>query len=171
VEAGTGEGVEPLDVRKFRMVEHAGRGDHDIRVVDAARARLDAPAPVRELEARDLLVEADAGEHAVLARDALEVLADLGAGREAVAPLRIRLEGVAVDVGGHVAGEPRIGVLAPGSADAGALLVHDPVLVAGLAQADRTQHAGHAGADDGEAELSSGRHGSLVSSSSVRLLR
>ena len=125
------------------MVEDARCGDHDVDLVAVAARRLELPAPVLELAARDLVAEADELVDLVLARHALEVGLDLPTRGEAVAPLGIGLERVAVEVGRDVAADPRIGVLPPGAADALGLLVHRDVGEAGLVELDGAHDAGH----------------------------
>src|SRR4051812_26491973 len=99
------------------MVEDAGRRDHDIDVIGVTRLRLEVPATGRERAVRDLFVEPRVLDDAVLARDPLEVRADLGAGRESAAPLGRQRERVRVEVRRNVAREAGIGVLAPGPAE------------------------------------------------------
>ena len=49
----------------------------------------------------------------VAARHVFEVGLNFRSRREAMAPLRIQGEGVAVEMGGHVAGDAGVGILAP----------------------------------------------------------
>src|SRR5262245_12674431 len=82
------EGLETVDVRQARMVEHARRRDDGIDLVVVATRRLEMPATVDEFAARDLVTEARLVLHAMLARDTLEIGLDLGAGREPMTPIR-----------------------------------------------------------------------------------
>ena len=108
------------------------------------------PRLMRQLEE---LIAADELVHCVLARNVLEILLNLRARRKTMAPVRIELEGVAVEVRGDVAADPRIGVLAPGATQAVAFLVDDEVCEAGLLQPDRAEDARHPCPDDREAQI------------------
>jgi hypothetical protein len=59
VERRTGEGVEALDVRNVRMVEHPGRCDHRLEPVLVTRGGPQRPGAIDELEVDDLVAEAD----------------------------------------------------------------------------------------------------------------
>ena len=54
-------------------------------------------------------------------------------------------------MGRYVAGDAGVAVLAPGSTHLVGFFVDDDVVESGLPQADRRQHAGGAGTDDGDA--------------------
>ena len=92
----------------------------------------------------------DAVEHAVAARDVLEVGLDLRLRRVAARPARVGLERELVEVRRHVAGRAGIGVVVPDAADALALLEHGDVVVAGAPQHHDRADAGEAAADDGD---------------------
>ena len=83
--------------------------------------------PARAL---DLGAGADAVEHAVGARDVLEVGLDLRLRRVAARPARVRRERELVQVRRHVAGGARVGVVVPDAADALAALEDRDVVVA-----------------------------------------
>ena len=84
------------------------------------------------------------------ARDVLEVGLDLGLGRVAARPARVRVERELVQVRRDVAGGAGIGVVVPDATDALAALEHRHVLVAGPAQHHRRADAAEAAADDGD---------------------
>ena len=147
------ERVDALELRDLRVVQHAGRRDDDVDLVAVAARGLDLPAAALERAALDLVAEAEVRHHAVLLRGALEIGLDLSARRIAVAPARVQRERVAVQVRGHVAAEPGIGVLAPGAAEPARLLVDGEVAEPGLLELDRREHAGHAGAEDRDAGI------------------
>ena len=134
------------------MVEDAGGGDHHIGVVDQSAGGFELPAAVLEFAAHHLLAELDHLVEGVLLRHGFEVALDFRPGCEVAAPFRIGGEGVGVGVGGNVTRQTRISVLAPGAADAVGFLIDDDLVLAGLTQADGSQDAGHAGADDDDAK-------------------
>jgi hypothetical protein len=147
------EALEPLDRGVVLVVERPTRRDQDVRLALLPRAGLDEPLSALVAGARDLVIELDVREDLVLLRHALEVGQDLGLGGEAVCPLRVQLEAVGVEVRRHVAGEPGVGVLAPGPAEGRLLLVDLKVLDPGLLQPDAHQQAGHTGADDADLQV------------------
>ena len=130
------------------MVQHAGRGDDEVRVVGRSVGKHEPPPAALEHAAGHLAAVAGECVDAPAPRDVLEVREDLRARREAMRPLGIERERVAVEVRRHVAREPGIRVLAPGPAEPVGLLVDDDVVVARLAQTDGGEDAGHAGTDD-----------------------
>src|SRR5688572_9754506 len=134
------------------MVQNSRRRDDDVDLVAHAARRLEMPPAVAELAARDLRPEPDAPIDTPAPRDALEVGLNLAPRRVDVAELRVRREGVAVEVRRHVAGDSRIRVLAPGAAEAVRLLVDHHVAVPGLLEPNGGEDARHAGADDREAQ-------------------
>ena len=143
--------VDARDVRIRRMVQHPGRGDDEVRLVGRSVGELEPPAAALEGAAGHLAAVADERVDPPAPRDVLEVREDLRPRREAMAPLGIERERVAVEVRRHVAGQAGIRVLAPGPAETVGLLVDDDVVVARLAELDGGEDAGHAGPDDGEA--------------------
>src|SRR3712207_9317417 len=66
----------------------------------------------RSAGALELGVEADVRGHAVALGAVLQVVEDLGLGRERARPVRVRRERERVQVRGHVAAAARIGVVA-----------------------------------------------------------
>src|SRR3954453_15164340 len=85
----------------------------------------------------------------VLVGHTLEVAPDLRAGREDVRPVGVELERVLVEARGDVAGQPRVGVVAPGAAHRLGLLVDREAVDAGPLELDAHAEPRHAGADDG----------------------
>lgn len=129
-------------------MEHSCGGDDEVGRVPLAVGRLDVPAAVPELQPADLRAVPDVLVDVVAAGDGLEVGQDLAARREDVAPLGVRRERVAVQVRGHVARDPGVGVLTPGAAETIRLLVDRDVGEAGLLQLDGAEDARHARTDD-----------------------
>jgi len=149
------ERLDALDVRQRGMVRHSRRGDHEVADVGSSVREIEVPAPVLECTSRHFLAELDAGSDLVAVGHLLEVGPDLCPGCEAVVPLGVEGEEVAVEVGRHVARDARVGVLPPRPANPVALLVDDEVLEAGVAQADRRKDARHPRPDDDEPEIRS----------------
>ena len=80
------------------VVQHTGGGDDHVGAVAAAVGESQFPAPVPELGAGDLGIEADQLVDAVLLRGGFEVFLDLGSRRQVAAPVGIALESVGVVV-------------------------------------------------------------------------
>src|SRR5690606_19605608 len=114
----TSEAVEPRDIRVVGSHQNAAGGDQNVAVelLAAALGGFDIHSPLAAgpLGMLGLGVEADALEDVVLARHALEILADLLSAAKALAPLGAGLEAVLVVVRGHVATQPWILVVVPG---------------------------------------------------------
>lgn len=144
VEHAALEAILPLDVGQAGMVQYAGGGDHDIRFILQAALHLEAPAAIFERAANDFLVEANHLVDFVFFCRAFEVVLHFGAGRQHVAPVRIRFERIGIGMRRHVAGEAGIGILAPGAADTRGFFVDGHVAETGAAQLDAAQDAGHA---------------------------
>src|SRR6185503_11165152 len=138
VEARTRERAAALDVGVRGVMQHARRGDDHVGLVGRAVSGLESPAPVLEGAASYFLAVPDARVDAVATGYVPEIRQDLRPQGEALAPLRIEGEGVAVEVRRDVAGEPGIRVLAPRATDAVGLLVDDDVLEAGFSVVDRS---------------------------------
>ena len=102
---------------------------------------------------RQLVAERYRAGRAFLAGDALRIGEDLGAGGVGPRPAGIRVAAEGVEVRGDVAGDARVGVLAPAAAEVRSLLEDEDVLDAATAGLDRGEHAGEAGADHDEVEL------------------
>ena len=91
------------------------------------------------------------GGIAVFVGDAFQIGLDLRLRRAQARPVGVERERERVQVRGHVAGAPRVAVVAPGPAEPrGALEQHEVVLPA-LLEPDRRAEAGKAGADDHDA--------------------
>jgi len=152
------------------MVQHTGGGDHEVRLVRRPVGEREPPATALEGAARHFASIANERVDSPAARDILEVREDLRARREAMRPLGIGRERVAVEVRRHVTGEAGIRVLAPGPAETVGLLVDDDVFEARPAQLDGGEDPGHPGPDDGEAKRHS-RHRGSVSNFAPRVNR
>jgi hypothetical protein len=105
VELRSLELLEAVDLGVPPLVERAAGRDEDVDGGLLAATRLDRPAPLLVAGARDLRIERNVGQEAVLLGHVLEVGQDLGPRREAAAPVQVRLEAVGVEERGHVAGE------------------------------------------------------------------
>ena len=102
-------------------------------VAGARLERSSARGPRRSARG-DLGAGAHAVEHALLARDTLDVGLDLVAWRVAPRPVRVRRERELVEVRGDVACDARVACWLPDAADALAALEDRDVVVAGAAQ-------------------------------------
>ena len=141
------EVLEPLDRRRLRLGERAHAGHHDAGAQRPVGG-LDRPAAVLPLDALDRAVQPHVLADAVLVRAAAQVVADLGLARVGLAPPRVGREGERVEVRGHVAGAPRVGVVVPRAADVVTPLEHREVLDPLLLEANRHAEAREAAADD-----------------------
>ncbi len=123
----SGKGVEALEVGDVGPVELT-TGEHDsvrleLRVaVGSAQRQSPGPGPPVELGTGDGRGQAEVGPEVELLDEVLGVGEDLGLLREASAPVGLRGERERVQLGGDVAGGPRVDVVPPGPADAVGLL-------------------------------------------------
>jgi hypothetical protein len=149
VEEPAREGVEPRQVGDHRLGQRSGGRDEEPRRVGGLGVGGDDPAGGALVEARldHGGPEADAVDDAVVAGDAAEVVEDLVLGREAAAPPGVGRERERVEVGGHVAGRPRVGVVPPGPADVVAAFEQHDVVDARVDHPDGAAEPGEAGAD------------------------
>jgi hypothetical protein len=97
-------------------------------------------------------MEAEVRAQAERIGDPLEVREDLGLLAVRALPLRVRRERVRVEMRRHVTRGARIRVLAPGTADALALLEDEEVMKARLAELDTRAQSGEPRADDDRIE-------------------
>ena len=148
VEGRAVEALEPRDRGNARTRELAARGDQDVGLV-RARAGLQHPpaALVVPLGTLHVRAGADLVQHAMTARDVLDVVLDLGLRRVAARPARVGREGELVQVRGDVAGRAGIGVVVPHAADSLAALEHGHVVVPGPAQHHDRGDTGKAASD------------------------
>ncbi len=144
--------VQAGNVGDARVVKHTRRRDQDLRAVGFAGFGADMPLPVTPFAALDLGIEANVLLDSVGLGDILEVALDLRARRVERTPFRVEGEGIGIGVRGRVAGDSRIGVFAPGSADRCALFVDGEIRFAALLEADRGQQARHSRPDDDRAQ-------------------
>jgi hypothetical protein len=152
VEQRSLEAIETLDLGEPRLMEHAGGGDDHVGVVAVAAGGLEMPPAASELAAGDLFAEANRPLDVVVPSHALEVRQDLVTRRETVAPFGCEAERVRVQMGGDVARDARIRVLAPCAAEPVGLLVDREVREARLRQLDAAEDARHPRADDDETQ-------------------
>jgi hypothetical protein len=129
------------------MVKHARRHDHEIGAFDLS-IHLDLPFLTCPFRARHLRIQAQVRPEAEAVHDFAVVVEDLLARREHSLPIRLEVEGVLVELRGHVAAEARVVVPVPGAADVRALFEHDEVLEAAALERDAHCDAGHTGPDD-----------------------
>ncbi len=162
MERRTGEAVAALDVRISRLVE-LPHGAHDrvgneglLGAVGPPDAHRPGQVVVRPVGGQHLGRELDVFADAEHIGALLEVAVQHVLRREVERPVVTLCEGVAVVVVRVVDATPRIRVLPPGAADAG-VLVDDHERHARLLQPVRGEHARHAGADDQDAEVDTGR--------------
>ena len=157
VEQSAAEAFRPGDVRIAGVVEDTGGGDEDIGAVAVAAAEFHLPAALAIVRPGGFLTEAGQLVDTVFAGSALEIGLDFPARRQVPAPVRIAFETVGIKVGGHVAGQAWIGIVAPGPADPVCLFVEGDVGIALFLQADAGKNTGHAGAENDDTGLA-GRH-------------
>jgi hypothetical protein len=153
------ERIEAFDGGVSGVVEDTGRSDDEVPDVGRSIGHRDRPTPAVELAASDLLAVSNQHVDSIASGNVLEVRLDLRARRESVAPLRIQGEGVAVEMGGDVAGDAGVRVLPPRPTEAIGLLVDREVVEAGLPQLDRAEDSRHPGSDNEEARAGIGRIG------------
>ena len=162
MERRTGEAVAALDVRVPRLVELTHGADDRV----GNERLLGTVGPPDVHRPRQVVVRPLGGQHLGRELDVLANAEDIGALLEVlvqhvlrreverpVVPLRERVAVVVVRV---VDATPRIRVLPPGAADAG-VLVDDHERHARLLQPPGGDQARHAGADDQDAEVGTGR--------------
>ena len=65
----------------------------------------------------------------ILTSHALEVLTDLGMRRVGPGPIRVRCEGITIEVSSDIALDPRVGVALPGPADARLTIENQEVIL------------------------------------------
>ena len=157
-----GERVAPVDVGQLRSVQLARCVDDGVERV-GARIR-PSRSTVLHLPRCRIVVERhglhrgrepDEPAHAELVGEAPEVVEQRGLCREVLRPVVALGERVAEEMAGDIDPAARVGVLQPGAADLGVLLVDDGV-DAGLTQPVRGQQARHAGTDHGDSKRSIG---------------
>src|SRR5438876_2830023 len=155
VEARAAEAVEPRDGRDGGPVQLADRAHQHVGddLLAAGRAQAPDPGPRVEPGAGDLRAEAEVADEVVLPRAVLHVVADLFLGGPQSRPVRLLLEREAVEGGRDVAGGARVGVVAPGAAQAVRLLEDRERVDAGLLQLDAEAEPREARADDRDASL------------------
>ena len=147
------EGVDALDVGQAGLGEPT-RADHE-RARDPGDVPVGArggaePALLRGVPARagEPGVEDEAVQGAGLAGHPLEVGLDLRLRREGHRPVGVGRERERVQLAGHVARGPGVGVVAPGPADVAALLDDGEVPLAVLLELDGRAQPGEPGAHD-----------------------
>ena len=148
VRDGAGEAAQPLDLGHARVMEDAGRGDHNVGLDGHPGLGGDGPDAVGIGAAIDLLSEMRDLAQAETVGHILEIILNLAARRQIAAPFGIGREAVGIGVRRNVAVEPRVAVFAPGAADRVRLFQQGDVATARLAQPDRRQYPRHAPADD-----------------------
>src|ERR1700722_18280299 len=80
--------------------------------------------------------------------DATQIGVDLGPGRKLARPVGIEVEREGIEVRGHIALDPGVGVVAPGPAKLVGLFQDDEIVVHDALEMHAGTNAGHAGADD-----------------------
>ena len=150
VHDGAGERFFLHQVGHHRLSEHPDRRDDDVEGVLVTGRRLQPPGVVLWLPAcrHDLGVQHQMVGQPVTVRAPLEVLQDLRLPGPQARPLWVEVERVRVQVRFHVAGQARVGVDAPRSADAVFAVEDGEVVETGLAQKDSQRQAPGTGSDD-----------------------
>ena len=149
--AGPSKLSSPAKRRHRGHRELPARRDQDLGLVRSGAGLQDPPvALIVPAGALYLRARADPVQHPVASRDALEVGLDLGLGREAARPVRVRLEGELVEVGRDVAGGAGIRVVVPHTADPLRPLEHRDVVIAGAVKHHHRADPAEAAADHGD---------------------
>ena len=144
--------VAALDVRIARVVQHAGRRDHDVDFVVGAEFGLEVPTPVDEAAADDTLAVAHVRSRPC-SRATRAKYARISSPGRTGGSIRGSARTSSCRGARDVAREPRIRVLAPGAAGPVALLVDGEVGDPRFQQLHAAEDAGHARADDRDAEI------------------
>ena len=154
VEGGALEALEAGDAGDLGLAEAAHAGHEHLRGEPTA-GRVDDPAlpVVVPARLRDGVAEANVRIHVEVTGAAAQVVLDLVPGGEGAAPAGVRGEAERVEVGGHVARDAGVGVVAPRAADVVGTFEQDEVLDPLLLEPDGHAEAGEAGADDRDAEV------------------
>ncbi len=118
-----------------------------------AADKLQLPAAIAVAGIAALFTETGEFIDAVLARRTFKIGLYFRPGRQVTSPVRIALEAVGIEVRGDVTGQTRVRILAPGAADPVGLFIQGDVLVAQVLQANASEYAGHAGAENDNARL------------------
>ena len=144
-----GERVDAGDVGRDRFGEQSERTDDEVGGPRAV-VGLDAPAAevVVPVGAEDLVVEADVGEQALFAGDALLIGVDLAGGGVGLGPAGVGGEAERVEVRRHVAAAVRVAVVSPGTADRRRPFEDHEVGATRVEQANGHAHSREAGPDD-----------------------
>ena len=90
------EGVETGDGRPIGMVQHAGGGNDDIRLVFASLTGPNLPAAVNEFAGRNLFLKADTVYNGVLLSNMLEISPNLRARSKHLTPVRVGFKRIGV---------------------------------------------------------------------------
>ena len=146
--------VPARNIGDVRLMQAAEAADDEIRYRRFPACKIDAPLLAVMADGGHAPAELDEGIEAVFVRATLHVVPDLAAGGEPSRPIRVGLKGKRIKMRGHVAGNARIAVLAPGAADLAGFLVDAEVFKAFLFQPDRHAHAGEPCAENGDAGAS-----------------
>ncbi len=158
MEGFAGEAVASGDIGIDRLRQEAGGDDEEIDPVGLARGRPQLPPSCGGIETRrdDLGIEADMPVPAARARDLFHIGENLRARRVFARPIVIRLEEEFVLPRQHIDEETGVGVVAPGAADLAGLFVDGEFNIAAALQHLGHVEAGHAGADNRNAERAIG---------------
>lgn len=95
---------------------------------------------------------------AVLGGGAFEIGLDFRSRGQVPTPVRVAFETVGIEMRGDVAGQARVGIVAPGAADPIGLFVESDITVALCLQTNAGKNSGHAGAENDDPWLGGG-HG------------
>src|SRR5580698_1749114 len=99
------KGVQPRQVGQVGMMQNAGRCDNHVGLIGSPSASANLPLSVDKFARDDLFAKTDLLRYSVFLRDVLEIDADFRACSKDLAPVRIRLERISIEMGRHVAGQ------------------------------------------------------------------
>jgi len=138
------------DIWPGRPVEQPDCRDQDLRIDPRAIFGLERPRSVGIVESRsgDFGIEADMRGQPVFGDAVFQVSQDLVLAAVAPRPDVILLEGIGVELRGHIAGRARIVVVAPDAAGRRRALEDREAFDPGLLQRDTEANAPEAAADD-----------------------
>src|SRR5882757_7713340 len=95
------------------MMQDSGCPDEEVDLLNISRGRRHSPAARGELGTHDFGPKPDTSKKTELLSNCIEVLADLGAGRKQVAPVRVLSETELVEPRGHVTCQTRVRIVPP----------------------------------------------------------
>ena len=147
------ECVQARDVRCERVMQHAGRGDHEVCFQLCAVRRGDLPCAAIEYRRHDFGLQSDPIVETELSDDVSEVALNLDSRREHSGPVGFGRERELVELRRYVTRQTGVAVPMPDTADVCALLQNREVVKSCALQRDRGGDPCDAGADDDDPRL------------------